>query len=61
MFEKTKKCVVTTAVNGDEAFQAVNRGLLSDPKVLFDLVILDLNMPVMSGFEASSKVNMAFN
>jgi PAS domain S-box-containing protein len=37
---------VTTATNGEEAIQAITRGN-------FDLVLMDLQMPILDGFEAT--------
>lgn len=39
-------CAVLEAVNGEEAF-----ALLTDNKNSFDLIITDINMPKMDGFE----------
>ncbi len=44
-FLESSGCVVTVTSNGSEAYQA-NR------QCSYDLVILDVNMPVMSGYEA---------
>ena len=51
--------VVTTATNGFEAFNLVKDSLES--KILFDLVVLDLNMPVMNGQEACRRIHKMFN
>jgi CheY-like chemotaxis protein len=51
--------VVTTATNGFEAFNFVKDSLES--KILFDLVVLDLNMPVMNGQEACRRIHKMFN
>lgn len=40
---------LTTADNGLQAVQIVK----SKPRDWFDVIILDINMPVMDGFEAS--------
>jgi len=61
LFTATKRCEIFCGVNGYEAFQMVNSGLNGDPFVYYDLIILDLNMPVMSGFEACAKINNLFN
>jgi CheY-like chemotaxis protein len=44
-FLETSGCLVTVAANGSEAYQA-NR------QWQYDMVILDVNMPVMTGHEA---------
>jgi len=61
LFEKTGKCSVTSKVNGLEAFNVVSSCLNQEPKVFYDLVLLDLNMPVMDGFEASQKINELYS
>jgi DNA-binding response OmpR family regulator len=37
---------VTTAINGHEAFEHFKR-----PNQIYDLIVLDLNMPISDGFE----------
>lgn len=48
---------VTTANNGFEALDAV----IAQPKNFFDVIILDLNMPIMGGFEACEKIVQHMN
>ncbi len=43
-------CVVTTARNGKEAVD------IADGPVLFDLICMDINMPVMDGHEATRQI-----
>jgi CheY-like chemotaxis protein len=43
------------AGNGKEGVEAV-RGRMLDGKKPFDLILMDIHMPVMDGFEASSKI-----
>ena len=54
MFEQVK-FKVSTATNGFEAFNAVKQSI--DCEVLYDLVVLDLQMPVMNGTDACTKIN----
>jgi CheY-like chemotaxis protein len=42
---------VWTAINGHEAFE-----IFKDPQVKFDLVVLDLNMPISDGYEACENI-----
>ena len=52
-------CVVT-ASNGQEAYEAVE-ATMQDTKLMFDLVILDLNMPVSNGWEALHNIQNLYN
>jgi len=47
------------ATNGYEAFKLVRNAIDNYQKV-FDLVILDLNMPVMDGHDACKKISKIF-
>ncbi len=49
-----KNATVSKASNGDEAVQLLNAGQL------IDLVILDLEMPVMNGYIAIEKIKKQF-
>jgi CheY-like chemotaxis protein len=52
MFEK-KDMDVTTAINGHQAFEILSKQTEDD---LFDIVILDLNMPISDGFETCKNI-----
>jgi CheY-like chemotaxis protein len=59
-------CAITSAINGYEAFEHVQKSLTTyqgskDRNDLFDLVILDLNMPISNGFEACKNIGKIFN
>ncbi len=43
-------CIVTTARNGKEALD------IADGPVLFDLICMDINMPIMDGHEAARQI-----
>jgi len=60
LLEQTGRFDVKLCVNGFEAFKTVSEGFTKEPKDLFDLVLLDLNMPVIDGFEASLKIHNFF-
>ena len=49
-----------TAQNGFDAFTQVEESL-KDGKKLFDLVLLDLHMPVSDGYEACSDISKLFD
>jgi CheY-like chemotaxis protein len=54
MFEKLN-FAVDTAINGFEAYKRVNESFFEN-SVLYDLVVLDLNMPIMDGYKACEKI-----
>ena len=51
---------VVEAQNGYEAFEEVEKSFFEDEKGnhsnLFDLIVLDLNMPISDGFEACKNI-----
>ena len=61
MFESTRKCKVDKALNGFEAFQSVMVKFNDNPQELYDVIVLDLNMPISDGFEACTKILNLFN
>ena len=52
MFEKVNMDV-TTAINGHQAFEILSKQTEDN---LFDIVILDLNMPISDGFETCKNI-----
>ena len=46
---------VVVAHNGFEAFKEVQKSLTS-PETSFDMILLDLNMPICDGYEACRKI-----
>ena len=52
---------IESAKNGFEAFKKVQDALQKDPREFFDLVILDLSMPIMDGYEAAKKIKELYN
>ena len=44
---------VITANNGLEALDMV----IANPRNYFDVIVLDINMPIMDGFETYEKIN----
>ena len=57
----TNKCIIDTAMNGQEAFQKVMESFNMEPQKFYDLIILDLHMPICDGFDACDKVIKLFN
>ena len=51
-FQNTNKCTVDKAINGEEALELVKSNYNAEPKSFYDLILLDLNMPICDGFEA---------
>lgn len=51
---------VQTAKNGFEAFQKVQK-TLSDDHQPFNLVVLDLQMPISDGYDAIKNINQLFD
>ena len=52
--EKTKEILL--AENGYEVFRVVREGMNKRPIQLYDLIILDLGMPIMDGYQAANKI-----
>ena len=61
MFSNTKKCIIDIAVNGQVAFEKVMENFNMEPQQFYDLVILDLHMPICDGFDACDKIFKLFN
>jgi CheY-like chemotaxis protein len=47
---------VRTANNGIEALDMV----IANPRNYFDIIVLDINMPIMDGFETFEKIKKYF-
>ena len=45
--------MIKTAINGEEALKVIQNELNSYNKNHFDLIFMDLNMPIMDGCEAT--------
>ena len=60
-FENSLKCDVDKAQNGFEAYEFVNKKFNSDPQKFYDLIILDLQMPISNGYETCEKILNLFN
>jgi len=52
---------VSTAQNGYEAFEQVKSTVDQGADHMFDLIILDLNMPISNGFDAAKKITTLFS
>ena len=61
LFESTSKCQVDQAQNGFEAFEYINKKFNNQPQQFYDLVVLDLNMPISDGYETCQKIIKLFN
>ena len=60
-FQKTEKCKVDKALNGFEALDLVNQKFNKEPQQFYDLILLDLHMPITDGYEACKKIYQLFN
>ena len=60
-FQATQKCKVDRAMNGFEAFDLVNSKFNAEPQQFYDLILLDLHMPISDGYEACKKIYQLFN
>lgn len=58
------KCIdkIDKATNGKEAIDMVkqNQNLISDHSFYYDLIFLDLNMPICDGYEACTKIKQFY-
>ena len=55
--QKTEKIKeILLAENGYEVFRVVREGMNKRPIKLYDLIILDLGMPIMDGYQAANKI-----
>ena len=54
---ESKNMRVTYAVNGLEAYRLFNES----PDGTFDMILMDIRMPVMSGIEATHKIRSSYN
>ena len=52
---------VTKATNGFEAYQLVKNSIVGhDEAQLFDLIVLDLNMPIENGYNAARMITRLY-
>ncbi len=49
---------VTAVSNGLEAFQSIERKLINTHQRYYDVVILDLHMPILDGFETMKRIRI---
>ena len=57
---KTFKFKITTAINGQQAFEQV-QVTKNDLRKQFDLIVLDLNMPICDGYDACLNILKTYN
>ena len=57
--QSAMECEVDTAQNGFEALELVKHN--ADKNIFYDCVILDLNMPIMSGYESCERIFNLFD
>ena len=60
-FEITGQCNVEKAVNGFEAFDMVMKKFNAQPQQFYDIIVLDLHMPISDGYETCDKIFKLFN
>ena len=51
----------TAALNGKIALDIVNENLQNEQEKQFDIIILDINMPIMGGFEALKFIKESYD
>ena len=75
IFAESREVDLVTAINGDQAvreiqknmseFQAFKKDQRGKVNVFkpahFDAVLLDLNMPIMDGYDACKQINQIYN
>lgn len=59
LFERNN-LIVDTAINGQCAYELVLQSK-QNKKKMYDLIVMDLNMPVTDGFEACDKISKLYN
>lgn len=52
---------VQTAKNGFEAFQKVQMVLNNENEAPFNLILLDLQMPISDGYDAMRNINLLYD
>ena len=57
---------MVTAINGYEAYEIIDKSLkdkesADDLECLFDIVLLDLNMPISDGYDSCKKILKLYN
>ena len=60
MFKRLKCFDIVTAYNGHMAYEEVLK-VHQDPAEGFDLVVLDLNMPISDGYTACHNIRKLYN
>ena len=60
-FKGSPSFIATKAKNGYEAFMKVKEALGYVPADYFDLIVMDLGMPIMDGYQAAQKINDLYN
>ena len=52
---------VVVAQNGFEAFEIIRQSMNETLESIFDLIILDLNMPISNGYQACQQILDFYN